>query len=52
MQEKTKEIATIKQTVRLQQWAEQVQEQLLLDPFSSALFLFCGRRRNRIKGFL
>ena len=27
MQEKTKEIATIKQAVRLQQWSEQVQEQ-------------------------
>ncbi|MCR4889973.1 MAG: IS66 family insertion sequence element accessory protein TnpB [Ruminococcus sp.] len=27
MQEKTKEIATIKQAVRLQQWAEQVQKQ-------------------------
>ena len=26
--------------------------QLRLDPFSSALFLFCGRRRDRIKGLL
>lgn len=29
-----------------------VQGQLRLDPFSSALFLFCGRRRDRIKGLL
>ena len=29
-----------------------VQSQLQLDPFSTALFLFCGRRRNRIKGLL
>ena len=25
-----------------------IQEQLRLDPFSSALFLFCGRRRDWI----
>ena len=29
-----------------------VQAQLELDPFSSALFLFCGRRCDRIKGLL
>jgi transposase len=29
-----------------------VQSQLLLDPFSKALFLFCGRRCDRIKGLL
>ena len=29
-----------------------VQSQLNLDPFSTALFLFCGRRRDRIKGLL
>ena len=29
-----------------------VQGQLHLDPFSSALFLFCGKRRDRIKGLL
>jgi len=29
-----------------------VQSQLQLDPFSTALFLFCGRRRDRIKGLL
>ena len=29
-----------------------VQGQLLLDPFSKALFLFCGRRCDRIKGLL
>ena len=29
-----------------------IQGQLWLDPFSSALFLFCGRRRDRIKGLL
>lgn len=29
-----------------------VQGQLELDPFSTALFLFCGRRRDRIKGLL
>jgi transposase len=29
-----------------------IQWQLRLDPFSSALFLFCGRRRDRIKGLL
>ena len=27
-----------------------IQGQLNLDPFSTALFLFCGRRRDRIKG--
>ena len=26
-----------------------VEDQLKLDPVSSALFLFCGRRRDRIK---
>lgn len=29
-----------------------VQGQLLLDPFSKALFLFCGRRCDRIKALL
>ena len=29
-----------------------IQGQLRLDPFSSALFLFCGRRRDWIKGLL
>ena len=29
-----------------------VQEQFLLDPFTNTLFLFCGRRRDRIKGLL
>ena len=29
-----------------------VQSQLLLDPFSKALFLFCGRHCDRIKGLL
>ena len=29
-----------------------VQAHLELDPFSSALFLFCGRRCDRIKGLL
>lgn len=27
-----------------------VQQQFELDPFTNALFLFCGRRRDRIKG--
>ena len=29
-----------------------VQAQLKLDPYSTALFLFCGRRCDRIKGLL
>lgn len=29
-----------------------VQGKLELDPYNSALFLFCGRRRDRIKGLL
>lgn len=29
-----------------------VQAQFQLDPYSSALFLFCGRRCDRIKGLL
>ena len=29
-----------------------VQVNLSLDPFSRSLFLFCGRRRDRIKGLL
>ena len=29
-----------------------IQGQLNLEPFSTALFLFCGRRRDRIKGLL
>lgn len=33
--------------------AEVVQgKKLSLDPYSTALFLFCGRRRDRIKGLL
>ena len=32
--------------------AMMVQSQLQLDPFSNALFLFCGRRCDRIKGLL
>lgn len=27
-----------------------VQQQFVLDPFTNTLFLFCGRRRDRIKG--
>ena len=27
-----------------------VQQQFSLDPFTNTLFLFCGRRRDRIKG--
>ena len=30
--------------------ARLVQQQLELDPFTNTLFLFCGRRRDRIKG--
>ena len=30
--------------------AGMVQSQFCLDPFQNALFLFCGRRRDRIKG--
>ena len=29
-----------------------VQQQFNLDPFTNTLFLFCGRRRDRIKGLL
>ncbi len=29
-----------------------VQEQFRLDPFTNTLFLFCGRRKDRIKGLL
>ncbi len=29
-----------------------VQEQFQLDPFTRSLFLFCGRRRDRIKALL
>ena len=32
--------------------AATVQGTLSQDPFSSSLFLFCGRRRDRIKGLL
>ena len=31
---------------------ELVQTQFELDPFSNSLFLFCGRRRDRIKALL
>ena len=30
--------------------ARMVQQQFQLDPFTNTLFLFCGRRRERIKG--
>ena len=30
--------------------ARLVQQQFELDPFPNTLFLFCGRRRDRIKG--
>lgn len=30
--------------------AMMVQQQFQLDPFTNTLFLFCGRRRDRIKG--
>ena len=30
--------------------ASMVQQQFRLDPFTNTLFLFCGRRRDRIKG--
>ena len=30
--------------------ARLVQQQFKLDPFTNTLFLFCGRRRDRIKG--
>ena len=30
--------------------AQIVQQQFELDPFANTLFLFCGRRRDRIKG--
>ena len=32
--------------------AAKVQGQFALDPFTNALFLFCGRKRDRIKGLL
>ena len=32
--------------------AEIIQGKLKLDPFNQALFLFCGTRRDRIKGLL
>lgn len=32
--------------------AQLVQQQFHLDPFSSSLFVFCGRRRDRIKALL
>ena len=32
--------------------AQLVQQQFSLDPFSNSLFLFCGRRRDRIKALL
>lgn len=32
--------------------ATMVQSQFQLDPFTNTLFLFCGRRRDRIKGLL
>lgn len=32
--------------------AQLVQRKFQLDPFSNSLFLFCGRRRDRIKALL
>lgn len=32
--------------------AEVIQGKLSLDPYSEALFLFCGRKRDRLKGLL
>ena len=32
--------------------AQIVQQRFSLDPFSNSLFLFCGRRRDRIKALL
>ena len=32
--------------------AQIVQQQFELDPFSNSLFLFCGKRRDRIKALL
>ena len=32
--------------------AQVVQRQFHLDPFSNSLFVFCGRRRDRIKALL
>ena len=32
--------------------AGMVQQQFQLDPFTNTLFLFCGRRKDRIKGLL
>lgn len=29
-----------------------IQQQFCLDPFSTMLFLFCGRKKDRIKGLL
>ena len=31
-------------------WQKMVQQEFELDPFTNTLFLFCGRRRDRIKG--
>ena len=36
-------------TFRLLQVCAVIEDQLKMDPSSSALFLFCGRRRDRIK---
>lgn len=33
-------------------FAQIVQQQFDLEPFSNSLFLFCGRRRDRIKALL
>jgi len=32
--------------------ATMVQSQFRLDPFANTLFLFCGRKKDRIKGLL
>ncbi|MDH4618478.1 IS66 family insertion sequence element accessory protein TnpB [Brevibacillus sp. AY1] len=34
---------------RLTVWPAIVQEQFSLDPFSAALFVFCNRRRDKLK---
>ena len=35
---------------RIDVLARMVQQQFELDPFTNTLFLFCGRRRDRVKG--
>ena len=38
------------QTCGIDGLATMVQQQFELDPFTNTLFLFCGRKRDRIKG--